>query len=178
MSRIKADLSRVSLNQLCTLTGKTSRTLKKLLADVVPDEESGTLYYCPPEVLPVIYGISFRDLHAEPAAEDESEENRLDPIREKALLDRARRQKVELEIAEEKKKLIRIEKVEETWSKMAGAFRSRILNMPKKLAAKVCQTKDIKAIEKILSAECEEALTELSEYGADFGRENAHSSGS
>lgn len=185
MSRIKADLSRLSLNQLCTLTGKTSRTLKKLLADVEPEEESGTFYYRPPEALPAIYGISHSGLSAlaapdpdEDDAGDDSSDRKLDPIREKALLDRARRMKVELEIQEQKKLLIRAESVEAEWARMAGAFRSRILNIPKKLAAKLCQAKEIRAIEKILTTECHEALTELSAYGADFSRADADPQGS
>lgn len=185
MSRIKADLSRLSVNQLSELTGKDRRTLKKLLADIDPQEESGTLFYIPREALPVIYGISHAGLSALGSAAEDSEDDgdgsmqdRLDPIREKALLDRVRRQKIELEIAEERKKLIRIEKVEETWSKMAAAFRAKILALPKKCAPRVCATKETRQIEKILTQECHEALKELSEYGAEFERGEAIQEGS
>ena len=182
MSRIKADLTRLSLNQLSTLTGKTSRTLKKLLANLPPEEESGTLYYRPVEALPQIYGLGYFDVNRDlPAGEhgDDFEDGRLpDPIREKARLDRRRADKLEIEIDVMKKKLIPIESVESAWSQMAGAFRSKIMNLPRKVAPRICATKDMRAIEKILSDECNEALTELSEYGDGFSRAKSNKAGS
>jgi hypothetical protein len=171
MSRTKTDLSRVTLNQLETLTGKNFRALKKALADVTPEERGGSFFYDPTEALPIIYGIRFSDLPAPDAAGDDDSvadpARPLDPVREKALLDRAKRRKVDIEIQEKLKKLIPAEKVAEEWGKMVGAFRSKLLNLPKKLAPKVCATKDVNKIEKILTAECHEALQELAGYESD-----------
>lgn len=175
MSRQKADLARVSLNQLSTLTGKTYRTLKKVLADVPPaSEESGTFFYSPVEVLPIIYGV----VRQEQDGAAEIGDGILDPVREKARLDKLRGDKVQIEIDVLREKLIPAERVELQWSKMAAAFRSKILNLPAKISPRLCAVKEIKEVEKILKAECNEALKELSEYDGGSDRTRARSQSS
>jgi phage terminase Nu1 subunit (DNA packaging protein) len=173
MGKVKVSFERVSLNQLCTLTGKQSRTLKKLLADTPPIEGEGSaLLYIPSDVLPIIYGV-----RQAPSDEPTFAEG-LNPLQEKARLDKLKADKVEIEIAVMKGKLIPADRVEMSWSKLVSAFRSKILNMPSKISPRICAVKDIKEVEKILKAECNEALTELSEYGNGIDRPRNSAKGS
>jgi hypothetical protein len=173
MSRLKADLSLVSLNQLCTLTGKTSRTLKKLLAEMPPKStESGTLWYAPAEALPVIYGV---DLVTRRLGEmmESGDTEMLDPMLQKARFDKLRADKVALEIEQIKKNLIPRDKVEASWVKLVSNLRTAIMNFPNHVAPKVCQVKTIPETQKVLKTECHELLKELSEYRDGIDRSGA-----
>lgn len=180
MSRSKVDLSYVTLNQLCTLTGMTYRTLKKKLAEVDPAEgdEENTLLYKPNEVLPIIYGIV--DASGE---EIEVEKKIYDLTNERARLAKFQADKAELEVSVIKGNLIPAEQVEHGWSKMAAAFRSKILGIPSKVAPQVAAEGDVRVIEQLLRTECNEALSELSEYdprvaGSQDIKEGGEASGS
>lgn len=170
MSRVKADLSQLSLNQLCELTGKTYRTVKKALdgSQIQPARiESGTLYYDPPDALAVIYAPPAwaEDPAGLEGDGDTSGQPRLDPIYQKARLDKLRADKVELEVLVMKGKLIPAEKVEETWTKMAGAFRAKILAVSPKVTPKIVAAGgSLIEIERILKQEHNEALAELAGY--------------
>ena len=82
---------------------------------------------------------------------------------EKALLDRARRLKVELEIAEKEAKLLDAEAVKEEWSRLVMNFRARMLALPTSLAPAVAVEGDVVACAALLKATVYEALTELSQ---------------
>ncbi len=82
---------------------------------------------------------------------------------EKALLDRARRLKVELEIAEKEAKLLDAEAVKEEWSRLVMNFRARMLALPGNVAPLVAVAGDVVACEAIVKERVYEALTELSE---------------
>ena len=172
MGKIKDDFSYVSINQLVTLTGKTSRTLKKILADVEPSsQEAGSILYIPSEVLPIIYDERRGCGNGGPSHD-------LNPIQEKARLDKLKADKVQIEIDVLKETLIPIERVEQSWSKLVSAFRSKILAMPSKLSPRVCAVKEIKEVEKILKAEVNEALTELSEFDGGLNKQRTRPQGS
>lgn len=163
MSRVKTDFSRVSLNQLCMLTGHTSRTLKKMLAPIKAEvTEDGTLLYDPRVVLTI---RNFETSSDEPSARE-----RLDPQQEKARLDKLKADKVELEILQMRKKLIPIETIYASWEKVISAARARLLGMPTKLAPKLAATSEARDAEKIIKAEVYQALKEMSEYEAGLDR--------
>ena len=82
---------------------------------------------------------------------------------EKALLDRARRLKVELEIAEKEAKLLDADAVKEEWSRLVMNFRARMLALPGNVAPLVAVAGDVVACEAIVKERVYEALTELSE---------------
>lgn len=161
MSRIKTDLSYVTLNQLCTLTGKTYRTLKKLLEDVPTyesEEGEDVLLYSPQEALPAIY-------KPEPVEGSPGMPNgMLNPIHEKARLDKLRADKVELELGVLRGRLVPVEQVEEQWLSMAGNFRMRILSISSKLALRLLNKSDPNEVQRILETEHHEALKELSQH--------------
>lgn len=156
MSRVKEDLRRVSLNQLCTLTGKTSRTIKKYLADLTPQEESGILYYNPVDALPLIYGLNSG--------------NKVDPWKEKARYDQLRADKVSLEIEILRENLIPADRVESAWQKIVGIIRSRFLTLPSRVSPRVLGITEPAEVERLLKAEVYDALTELSGYNDGIDR--------
>lgn len=84
--------------------------------------------------------------------------------KEHTLLERAKREKAELEVALMKGTVHASEDVEREMTKMLSAFRSRVLSIPSKVAPKAGATDDITAIEAMLRDEIYNALKELSEY--------------
>lgn len=94
---------------------------------------------------------------------DETEE-KLDFKREKTLLTRANRQKVELELQIMRGELHRSEDVRRVMNDMLGAFRARCLAIPSKAAPRLVAQTDLAIIQDVLKKEVYEALTELSEY--------------
>ncbi len=160
MSRVKEDLSWVSLNQLCVLTGKTSRTVKKLLSEIKPREESGTLLYKSSEVLPIIYGIG------KPGDE------KLDSWQEKARYDSLRADKVQIEIDIMKENLIPADRVERAWQKLLATLRARLLTLPSRLAPRLVGINEASELERHIRTDVYEALEELSKHddGIDRGQ--------
>lgn len=156
MSRVKEDLRRVSLNQLCTLTGKTHRTVKKYLADLPAQEEGGVLYYNPVEALPLIYGLNSG--------------NKVDPFKEKARYDQLRADKVSLEIEIMRENLIPADRVEKSWGKIVSIIRARFLTLPTRVSPRIQGLTEPQEIERVLRAEVYDALTELSEYDDGIDR--------
>ena len=84
--------------------------------------------------------------------------------KEHTLLEKAKREKAELEVALMKGQCHASEDVEREMTKMLSAFRSRVLSIPSKVAPKASVTDDITAIEAMLRDELYNALKELSEY--------------
>ncbi|MDR7318903.1 hypothetical protein [Brevibacillus nitrificans] len=83
---------------------------------------------------------------------------------EKALHERAKRQKTELALAVMKGEMHRSEDVKMVMNDMLAAFRSRILAMPSKLAPQLLNMSEMPVVLETLTKEAYEALTELSEY--------------
>lgn len=104
----------VTTNFICDLTGMDRRTIKKRLADIAPDSE---YRYSSVEALRQIYI---------PSA--------LDPQQERAQLDRARREVVELQRAKMQGELIPAAVVQAHWEKLVGNARAKMLNLPGRLA--------------------------------------------
>jgi phage terminase Nu1 subunit (DNA packaging protein) len=88
----------------------------------------------------------------------------LDLKKEKTLLTRANRQKVELEIQIMRGELHRSEDVQRVMNDMLGAFRARCLAIPTKAAPRLIAETDIAIIQDTLRKEIYEALSELSGY--------------
>lgn len=83
---------------------------------------------------------------------------------ERALHERAKREKAELIVAVMKGDLHRSRDVEIVLNDMVASFRSRILALPTKLAPQLISKIELAEIKDILTKEVSEALTELSEY--------------
>lgn len=97
-------------------------------------------------------------------AQAEKTEEELDLTKEKTLLTRANRQKVELELQIMRGELHRSEDVRRVMNNMLGAFRARVLAIPSKTAPQLLAQTDLAIIQDILKKEVYEALQELSEY--------------
>jgi hypothetical protein len=87
----------------------------------------------------------------------------IDPQREKALLDRARRITVETEHQTRIGELLEARVVAETWAAQVGIAKGRILSLPARIAPQVIGIGDLRAIEGVIRDAIHEALTELSE---------------
>lgn len=83
--------------------------------------------------------------------------------REKALHEKAKREKAELQLLKMKNRLHAAEDVELIMTEMLVRFRNRILGIPAALAPKLYR-KTVPKIAEILKNELHSALTELSEY--------------
>jgi phage terminase Nu1 subunit (DNA packaging protein) len=94
----------------------------------------------------------------------EKTEEELDLTREKTLLTRANRQKVELELQIMRGELHRSEDVRRVMNNMLGAFRARVLAIPSKTAPQLLAQTDLAVVQDIIKKEVYEALQELSEY--------------
>lgn len=84
--------------------------------------------------------------------------------KEHTLLEKAKREKAELEVALMKGNVHASEDVEREMTKMLAAFRARVLSIPSKLAPRVAITEDVTKIEDMIRNEVYSALKELSEY--------------
>lgn len=88
---------------------------------------------------------------------------------EEVLLMRARREKLELEIATIKGDLIPADVVEGVWSDQLGYFKSSINSMPAKVGREICERfgiTDQVTVEHILTKGRDESLARMSEYDA------------
>ena len=91
-------------------------------------------------------------------------EEELDLTKEKTLLTRANRQKVELELQIMRGELHRSEDVRRVMNNMLAAFRARVLAIPSKTAPRLLAQTDLAVVQDIIKKEVYEALQELSEY--------------
>lgn len=86
----------------------------------------------------------------------------IDPQREKALLDRARRIVVETEHSVRMGQLMPSETVAALWTDQVSVAKGRLLALPARLAPAVLGLGDLRAIEGVIREAIHEALTELS----------------
>lgn len=84
--------------------------------------------------------------------------------KEHALLEKAKREKAEIELQVMKGEVHLSEDVETVMNDMLANFRSRILSMPSKLAPILVSTSDVNTIQETIQTNCFEALEELKNY--------------
>lgn len=142
---------------LAELTGKDRGTVKRRLAGIEPVEiKTKGHYYDLKTALKLIF---------EPFSEklEDSESGFINPILEKAYLDRARRISQEIDNKVKLKELIPKSQLHETLTYMFGAIRSKLLNIPLK-ASQSLPPKPTKAqLNAHLKTQITEILKELSE---------------
>lgn len=157
MANSKVDLTKLSINQLETLTGVSYRKIKKILADIPPAETTdNAIFYKSREALCLIFESQIEK------GSGESSSEKLDAIQEKAKLDKLKAELVELQVQERKGILVPSDLVEKTWSDRIIAFRQKVLGIPNRVAAPVAAISDPREIERKLDAVMREALSELS----------------
>jgi hypothetical protein len=142
----------VSINRLAELTGKSRNTIRKRLAPMLNETDGQKVAHAldSQRALALIYGEGAGDL---------------DPMQEKALLDRARRHLAELEIEERKKTLIPADQVSRQWDSVAAAIRAKLLNLPGRLTTITYGAATFQEAEKQARTLIHEALAELAASG-------------
>lgn len=155
--KIESYPAKISVNMLHHLTGKDRATIKRRLEKLSPVIQRKTAhYYEIKQALTYIY---------EPPLEDNNSEDSdfLNPILEKAKLDRARRFSVELDNQIKKKELIPRSEIKQTLSNIFGAVRSKLLNIPIKASQSMPDKPTKKELQAHLKIQVNEILKELSE---------------
>ena len=97
----------------------------------------------------------------------------LSPQIEKALLDRKRREELELKIRERRGELVEIAEVEREFEDCANAVKSRMRRIPDAVADRVLTAGGPHAVKAMLLAEIDAALSELSASGDGDGEDEA-----
>lgn len=83
---------------------------------------------------------------------------------EKTRLTRAQAVKIERENAAEEGKLIPLADAIQGWSELVSAAKSKLLNMPGRLAPSLANTRNTQEVERILAKAVNEALVELADW--------------
>lgn len=105
--------------------------------------------------------------------ENKSEEGKIDYDEEHALLERRRREKIELELAAMRGTMHYSEDVERVMTDMLSNFKAKLLGLPSRAAPQLITFSEIGDIQECLHKEVLEVLNELSEYNpSDFYSED------
>jgi phage terminase Nu1 subunit (DNA packaging protein) len=155
----------LSYSQLVELTDQTHRTVKKRLdtagiSPVVVGARGKAHLFDSSKALAAIYSfVDGRRIRSKKKGASEH----LDPHREKALLDKERRRKIELENAEKEKELLPATDCEKFWSDMVINIKTKLLAIPSKLAPVAADLDDPREVQTVAAVLIEEILTELAE---------------
>ena len=135
----------LSITKLVEITGKTSRTVNKRLEKLesIPSERAGILYDSK-IALPLIYELSG-----------------MSPQDEKARLDRLRADKVELDIKIATGELVKLDEISDAWVRSGTNTKTKILNVPTKIAPLVIGCKTIPQVKEIVDKALHEALADF-----------------
>lgn len=146
----KPDLSVLSINQLAELTGKDRGAVSRALreADLKPARENdhGT-YFVPREALPVLYG-----------------KEGINPQKERAKLDAARKDMIELQLKERRGSLVSMADVEALGAVVMSGVQLRVMGLRNLVAELRAAASDAEAAE-IYEEAARAALQQLSELG-------------
>jgi len=145
----------LSISEISALTGFTRETIAKRLADIPFIVVGKAKKYDLKAALPLLY-------------EQTTQSGQVDLMRERALLARSQRTKLDIEIGVMQRDLIPASVVEATWSGMTSAARQRLLAIPYRIAM-AAQSADgnFARIESAATELVREALEELHSYDAN-----------
>lgn len=139
----------MTINQLMELTGKSFRTVKKKIESLKPVREDGRAgHYSTVDALKLIYATAVDKANSELA-------------KETLLLERARREKLEIEIGKLRGDLVAIDEVVKVVEKEYSFVRSQVRSLPSKLAKPLSMVTDPNEVYTRLSDGVDELLTEL-----------------
>lgn len=161
----KADLSQICINQLVSLTGMTSRTLKKRLKNLDPEDEDGkTLYYNSREALELVYG--------QWDAINPGDETGIPNIRvESAKNLKLKNQHLEFDLNVKKGQYVPRDDVQKMWSDRIVAFKSRLRILAVSICEELSTAGGSQKIEAILNERHDEVLSELAENADETSSE-------
>jgi len=121
---------------------------------VIPRAEKGR-YELVPAVRGYIRYLRERAIGADALPDEAARASR-------ARLIKAQAEAQEMENAKERGELLPVDLIEQTWTDMAGAFKSRVLSIPGKAAPQVVACNSITEVKALLEQMVIEALSELS----------------
>lgn len=147
-------IDEVTTAQLAKIIGKTTRWVNELTRNKIFVQSARGKYLLAENVQRYIQYLQER-------IERESE---VDYHKEKAIHERAKRQRAELELALMRGEMHKAEDVETVLNDMIAAFRSKMLALPSKMAPQLVGKSEIPVILDMLTREVNEALSELAEY--------------
>ncbi|GAV21597.1 hypothetical protein [Carboxydothermus pertinax] len=145
----------VSTPELAEILNLSERRIQQLVKNEIISKIGRGKFYLPTVVQEYISWIK---------TQLGNSDEELDLKKEKTLLTRAHRQKVELELQIMRGELHRSEDVRRVMNDMLGAFRARCLAIPTKAAPRLQGKTDLAVIQDIIKKEVYEALTELADY--------------
>ena len=148
-----------SVGTIAKLLLLSERRVQQLTTEgVIPKAERGRY-----ELAPAVQGYIryLQDRFVKPA--DGSGD--IDYHKEKARLTKAQADRTELDAAEIRGELVRADHVIESWSRMLGSARARLLSIPSKAAPRVRAAANDEEAASLIESEVLEALEELSSNG-------------
>lgn len=155
----KVDNVTVASGVLAELFGLTDRRVRQLAEEGIIKKVARGRYDLSESVRNYIVHLKTNN----DLKEDKSEKE-IDYDMEHALLERAKREKVELELAAMRGNMHHSQDVEKVMNDMLANFRAKILNLPSKAAPRLVLKEETSYIQDILQDEVLEALQELSNY--------------
>lgn len=150
----------VSSTVLSDLFGLTTRRIRMLADEGIIKKTSRGRYNLQENIKNyIVYIKANQDLKDKNSNDDE-----LDPDKERALLTRRQREKLDIEIAEMRGKMHSSNDVERVMNDMLANFKAKLISMPTKIAPILISRNDISEIQELLQVEFFEVLQELSSY--------------
>lgn len=143
-----------SAKQLSDVLNLTPRRVQQLAEDGIIVKASRGKYFAFESIKRYVQTLQ----------EKRGDSDKVDYYTEHALLEKAKREKAELELAKRKNQLHDAADVELVLTNMLTTFRNRVMAIPPKVAPKVIGVKNLAEINQVIQQEILEALTELSEY--------------
>lgn len=149
----------VSSTVLADLFGLTTRRIRMLADEGVIQKTSRGRYNLQENIRSyIVYLKTSQNLKEKPV------DNELDPDKERALLTRRQREKLDLEIAAMRGQMHFSNDVERVMNDMLANFRAKLIAMPTKVAPILIARNDISEVQELLQREFFEVLQELSCY--------------
>lgn len=150
----------VSSTVLSNLFGLTTRRIRQLENEGVIQKIARGKYSLQDNIKSYItYIKASADLK-----ENKTEEGKIDYDEEHALLERRKREKMELELAAMRGTMHYSEDVERVMNDMLSNFKAKILALPSRAAPRLITLSKIADIQEVLQNEVLDALNEMSQY--------------
>ena len=141
----------ITVSKIHELTGIDRRTITKRLGPLTPDNQGKQgHFYSSEKALPLVFCVGSQGL---------------DPAQEKALLDRTRRELLELDLEIKRRNAIPADVVQTHWEGMIANTRAKLLNLPGRLATSVFGSSTVQDAERSARNLIHEALQEMSGSG-------------
>ncbi|MBN1039035.1 hypothetical protein DVW12_10005 [Clostridium botulinum] len=155
----------VSSTVLANLFGLTTRRIRQLENEGIIKKVARGKYSLQENIKSYITFIkASADLK-----ESKTEEGKIDYDEEHALLERRKREKIELELAAMRGTMHYSEDVERVMTDMLSNFKAKVLALPSRVAPSLITLNNIADIQEALQSEVLDVLGELSEYNpSDF----------